>query len=84
LRRIKGFEMPLPDAQLEQLSLSLDPVLDFRAAASPNETLGQGLGWEAPLIIDAGAVTRMSTAGVQVLTALAKALAHLGGRRIPA
>jgi anti-anti-sigma regulatory factor len=61
--------MPLPDASLERLSLSLDPVLDLRAAVSLKETLQQGLERKAPLLIDAGAVTRMSTASVQVLTA---------------
>jgi|GEM_PF-1439198 len=61
--------MPLPDASTERLSLSLDPVLDLRAAGSLKETLQQGLGRDNPLMIDAGAVTRMSTACVQVLTA---------------
>lgn len=61
--------MPLPDASIERLSLALDPVLDLRAAAPLKETLQQGLGREAPLVIDASAVTRMSTACIQVFTA---------------
>ncbi len=61
--------MPSPGTSSERLSLALEPVLDLRAAASLKETLLQGLKREAPLVIDAGAVTRMSTACVQVLTA---------------
>lgn len=61
--------MPLPDALIERLSLALDPVLDLRAAGPLKEVLQQGLSREIPLLIDAGAVTRMSTACVQVLTA---------------
>lgn len=60
---------PFLDAPAERLSLALDPVLDLRAAAPLKETLQQGLGHSNPLMIDAGAVTRMSTACVQVLTA---------------
>jgi len=60
---------PFPDALTERLSLALDPVLDLRAAAPLKDTLQQGLAHSNPLTIDAGAVTRMSTASVQVLTA---------------
>ncbi|MGH6855702.1 MAG: STAS domain-containing protein [Aestuariivirga sp.] len=61
--------MPLPDASTERLSLTLDPVLDLRAAESLKDALLQGLGRQIPLLIDAGKVSRMSTACVQVLTA---------------
>jgi anti-anti-sigma regulatory factor len=64
--------MPLADTALERLSLSLDPVLDLRAAVSLKKTLQQGLDRKAPLAIDASAVTRMSTASVQVLTAFVR------------
>ena len=52
------------------MSLSLDPVLDLRAAGPLKIMLQQGLGRGLPLAIDASAVSRMSTACVQVLTAL--------------
>lgn len=65
----EGMMMPLPDASIERLSLALNPVLDLRAALPLKETLQQGLGRETPLLIDASAVTRMSTACVQVLAA---------------
>ncbi len=65
----ESYGMPLPDASIERLSLTLEPVLDLRAAASLKEALQQGLGRKTPLLIDATAVTRMSTACVQVLTA---------------
>ena len=61
--------MPLPDASTERLSLTLDPVLDLRAAASLKVALLQGLERQIPLLIDAGQVTRMSTACVQLLAA---------------
>ena len=61
--------MLLPDAPVQQLGLALDPVLDLRSAGPLKEALQQGLGREIPLLIDAGAVTRMSTACVQVFTA---------------
>ncbi len=63
--------MPLPEASIERLSMALDPVLDLRAAAPLKEVLQQGLGRKIPLMIDAGAVTRISTACVQLLTAFA-------------
>ena len=61
--------VPLPDASAERLSLTLDPVLDLRAAASLKVALLQGLERQIPLLIDAGQVTRMSTACVQLLAA---------------
>ena len=61
--------MPLPDVSAERLSLTLDPVLDLRAAAPLKDALLQGLERKIPLLIDAGQVNRMSTACVQVLTA---------------
>lgn len=63
--------MPLPDASIERLSMALDSVLDLRAAVPLKEALQQGLGRKIPLMIDAGAVTRISTACVQLLTAFA-------------
>jgi anti-anti-sigma regulatory factor len=54
---------------VERLSLSLDACLDMRAAAALKSELLQGLAMAKPLLIDAGAVSRMSTACVQVLTA---------------
>ena len=59
----------LQGAPKEALNLALDPVLDLRAAASLKDMLQQGLARGVPLTLDAGAVGRMSTACVQVLTA---------------
>ena len=59
----------LQDTPKEALNLTLDPVLDLRAAASLKDMLQQGLARGVPLTLDAGAVARMSTACVQVLTA---------------
>ena len=59
----------LQDAPREASNLALDPVLDLRAAASLKDMLQQGLARGVPLRLDAGAVGRMSTACVQVLTA---------------
>jgi chemotaxis protein CheX len=53
----------------EGIRLSLEPVLDMRAAAPLKDTLQQGLDQKRNLVIDASAVSRMSTACVQVLTA---------------
>jgi chemotaxis protein CheX len=51
------------------ISLSLDQVLDMRAAAPLKDALQQGLDQKRNLVIDASAVSRMSTACVQVLIA---------------
>lgn len=69
---------PFPAAPAERLSLALDPVLDLRAAALLKDTLQQGLDCGNPLTIDAGAVTRMSTACVQVLSAFVLAAQKAG------
>ena len=61
--------MAVAEASAEVLSLSLDQILDLRAAGPLKNALQQGLGRGAALSIDAGAVSRMSTACVQVLTA---------------
>lgn len=61
--------MAVAEASIETLSVALDPVLDLRAAGPLKSTLQQGLGRGLPLAIDASAVSRMSTACVQVLTA---------------
>ena len=57
------------DAPKEAFNLALDPVLDLRAAAILKDILQQGMARGLDLSIDAGAVSRMSTACVQVLTA---------------
>ena len=59
----------LKDAPKEALNLTLDPVLDLRAAAPLKDVLQKGMAGGLPLSLDAGAVSRMSTACVQVLTA---------------
>lgn len=61
--------MAVADASTETLSLSLDPVLDLRAAAPLKIQFQQILGRGLPLAIDASAVSRMSTACVQVIAA---------------
>ena len=61
--------MAVAEASAETLSLSLDPILDLRAAGPLKSLLQQGLDRELPLSIDASPVGRMSTACVQVLTA---------------
>ena len=62
--------MAMAEAPAETLSLSLDPVLDLRAAGPLKILFQQGLDRGLPLALDASAVGRMSTACVQVLTAL--------------
>jgi anti-anti-sigma regulatory factor len=62
-------EMAVAEASTETLSLSLDPILDLRAAGPLKSLLQQGLDRGLPLSIDASAVGRMSTACIQVLTA---------------
>ena len=62
--------MAVAEASTETLSLSLDPVLDLRAAGPLKILFQQGLGRGLPLALDASAVGRVSTACVQVLTAL--------------
>ena len=61
--------MATQDAPTEAFNLTLDPVLDLRAAATLKDILQQAMGRGLPLSIDAGTVSRMSTACVQVLTA---------------
>lgn len=61
--------MSLSHPSEKGISLSLDAVLDMRAAVALKGALQQGLEQKRSLIIDASAVSRMSTACVQVLTA---------------
>lgn len=61
--------MSVRENSVERLGLSLNPILDLRSAGPLKDILQQGLGRGVPLQIDAGAVTQMSTACVQVLTA---------------
>ena len=61
----------MAEASSETLSLSLDPILDLRAAGPLKVLFQQGLSHGLPLTLDASAVGRMSTACVQLLTALA-------------
>ena len=61
--------MALQDAPKEAFNLALDPVLDLRAAATLKEVMQKAMGGGLALSIDASAVSRMSTACVQVLTA---------------
>jgi anti-anti-sigma regulatory factor len=61
--------MPVQENTVERLSLSLNPILDLRSAGPLKDILQQGLGRGVPLQINASAVTQMSTACVQVLTA---------------
>ena len=66
---MEGRRMASQDAPKEAFNLALDPVLDLRAAANLKDILQQGMARGLTLSIDAGAVSRMSTACVQVLTA---------------
>ena len=66
---MEGRRMVSQDAPKEAFNLALDPVLDLRAAAILKDILQQGMARGLDLSIDAGAVSRMSTACVQVLTA---------------
>ena len=61
--------MPVQENTVERLSLSLNAVLDLSSAGPLQDILRQGLGRGVPLQINASAVTQMSTACVQVLTA---------------
>ena len=62
--------MAVAEASTETLSLSLEPILDLRTAGPLKSLLQQGMDRGLPLALDASAVSRMSTACVQVLTAL--------------
>ncbi len=59
----------MAEASIDTLGVVLEPILDLRAAGSLKSTLQQGLVRGQPLVIDASAVSRMSTACVQVFTA---------------
>ncbi len=59
----------MAEASLETLGVVLEPILDLRAAGPLKSTLQQGLVRGQPLVIDASAVSRMSTACMQVFTA---------------
>jgi anti-anti-sigma regulatory factor len=61
--------MPVQENRVERLSLSLNPILDLRSAGPLKDILQHGLGRGVPLQINASAVTQMSTACAQVLTA---------------
>ncbi len=61
--------MALNNVPAEGIGLSLEPVLDMRVATPLKDMLLQGLAQKRNLIIDASAVSRMSTACVQVLAA---------------
>jgi anti-anti-sigma regulatory factor len=61
--------MAVAEASIETLGVTLGPILDLRAASPLKSTLQQGLVRGQPLMIDASAVSRMSTACVQVFTA---------------
>jgi chemotaxis protein CheX len=59
----------MAEASIDTLSVALEPILDLRAAAPLKSTLQQGLVRGQSVVIDASAVSRMSTACVQVFTA---------------
>jgi len=59
----------MAEASIEMLGIALEPILDLRAAGPLKTTLQQSLVRGQPLMIDASAVSRMSTACVQVFTA---------------
>ena len=59
----------MAEASIEMLGVALEPILDLRAAGPLKTTLQQSLVRGQPLMIDASAVSRMSTACVQVFTA---------------
>jgi chemotaxis protein CheX len=59
----------MAEASIETLGVTLEPILDLRAAGPLKSTLQQGLVRGQSLVIDASAVSRMSTACVQVFTA---------------
>ena len=59
----------MAEASIETLGVALEPILDLRAAGPLKNTLQQSQVRGQPLVIDASAVSRMSTACVQVFTA---------------
>ena len=59
----------MAEASIDTLGVALEPILDLRAAGSLKSTLQQSLVRGQPLMIDASAVSRISTACVQVFTA---------------
>ena len=59
----------MAEASIDTLGVALEPILDLRAAGPLKSTLQQGLVRGQPLMIDASAVSRMSTACVQVFIA---------------
>jgi chemotaxis protein CheX len=59
----------MAEASIETLGVTLEPILDLRAAGPLKSILQQSLVRGQPLVIDASAVSRMSTACVQVFTA---------------
>lgn len=66
---VEELRTALPGAPKEALNIALDPVLDLRAASTLIEMMQMALGRGLPFSLDAGAVSRMSTACVQVLAA---------------
>ena len=59
----------MAEASLETLGVVLEPILDLRAAGPLKGTLQQSLARGQCVVIEASAVSRMSTACVQVFTA---------------
>jgi chemotaxis protein CheX len=59
----------MAEASIDALGVALEPILDLRAAGPLKNTLQQSLVHGQSLVIDASAVSRMSTACVQVFTA---------------
>lgn len=60
--------------QPEALNLSLAAILDLRAAQPLKHKLTAGLSGTGAAMIDASAVTRLSTAAIQVLAAFLAAM----------
>jgi len=60
--------------QVAGTDLALAAILDLRAAKALKDMLAAGLSGPGPVRIDAGAVTRLSTAAIQVLAAFLAAM----------
>jgi len=58
--------------------ITLEASVDVSMAAELRGTLDMALGGEGPLTVDAGAVERVDTAGVQLLLALRQESARRG------
>ena len=63
-------ESKLPDA----VNISLAAILDLRAAQPLKDMLAVGLSGTGGVVIDASAVSRLSTAAIQVLIAFLAAM----------